>query len=115
MDRLTGNFVHNAYDYEGLVFTAYILFAFGLAVLAGQLLRRSIPAMLSALVPGWPSGSSSSSCSGRASWRRWLLQASGGRGLWRLRATQRPVAGRRAGPRPSPASGGRLAAWPAGA
>ncbi len=51
MDRLTGHFVHNAYDYEGLVFTAYILFAFGLAVLAGQLLRRTIPAMLSALVP----------------------------------------------------------------
>jgi len=51
MDRLTGHFVHNAYDYEGLVFTAYILFAFGLAVLAGQLLRRSIPALLAALVP----------------------------------------------------------------
>jgi ABC-type transport system involved in multi-copper enzyme maturation permease subunit len=51
MDRLTGHFIHNAYDYEGLVFTAYILFAFGLAVLAGQLLRRSIPAMLAALVP----------------------------------------------------------------
>jgi hypothetical protein len=51
MDRLTGHFVHNAYDYEGLVFTAYILLAFGLAVLAGQLLKRSIPAMLVALVP----------------------------------------------------------------
>jgi hypothetical protein len=50
MDRLTGHFIHNAYDYEGLVFTAYILFAFGLAVLFGQLLRRTIPAMLSALV-----------------------------------------------------------------
>ena len=35
MDRLTGHFVQNAYDYEGLVFTAYILFAFGLAVLFG--------------------------------------------------------------------------------
>jgi hypothetical protein len=51
MDRLTGHFVHNAYDYEGLVFTAYILFAFGLAVLFGQLLGRAIPAMLAALVP----------------------------------------------------------------
>ena len=51
MDRLTGHFVQNAYDYEGLVFTAYILFAFGLAVLAGLLLRRSIPALLAALVP----------------------------------------------------------------
>lgn len=51
MDRLTGHFVHNAFDYEGLVFTAYILFAFGLAVLFGRLLRRTIPAMLAALVP----------------------------------------------------------------
>jgi ABC-type transport system involved in multi-copper enzyme maturation permease subunit len=51
MDRLTGHFIHNAYDYEGLVLTAYILFGFGLAVLAGQLLRRSIPAMIAALVP----------------------------------------------------------------
>jgi hypothetical protein len=51
MDRLTGHFVHNAYDYEGLVLTAYILFAFGLAVLFGQLLGRTIPAMLAALVP----------------------------------------------------------------
>jgi hypothetical protein len=51
MDRLTGHFVQNAYDYEGLVFTAYILFAFGLAVLFGQLIGRTIPAMLSALVP----------------------------------------------------------------
>jgi ABC-type transport system involved in multi-copper enzyme maturation permease subunit len=51
MDQLTGHFIHNAYDYEGLVLTAYILFAFGLAVLAGQLLRRSIPALLAALVP----------------------------------------------------------------
>jgi ABC-type transport system involved in multi-copper enzyme maturation permease subunit len=51
MDQLTGHFVHNAYDYEGFVFTAYILFAFGLAVLAGALLRRSIPALLIALVP----------------------------------------------------------------
>ena len=48
---LTGHFVHNACDYEGLVLTAYILFAFGLAVLFGQLLRRTIPAMLSALIP----------------------------------------------------------------
>jgi len=51
MDRLIGHFLHNAYDYEGFVLTAYILFAFGLAVLAGQLLRRSIPAMIAAIVP----------------------------------------------------------------
>jgi ABC-type transport system involved in multi-copper enzyme maturation permease subunit len=51
MDRLVGHFIHNAYDYEGFVLTAYILCAFGLGVLAGQLLRRSIPAMIAALVP----------------------------------------------------------------
>jgi len=52
MDRLTGHFINNVYDFEGLVLTAYILFAFGLAVLAGLLLRRSIPAMVTALI-GW--------------------------------------------------------------
>jgi hypothetical protein len=51
MDRLIGHFQHNAYDYEGLVPTAYILCAFGFAVLAGLLIRRSIPAMIAAFVP----------------------------------------------------------------
>ena len=51
MDQLTGRFQHNAYDYEGLVLTAYILCAFGFAVLAGLLLRRSIPAMVAAFIP----------------------------------------------------------------
>jgi hypothetical protein len=51
MDRLTGHLIHNSYDYEGLVLTAYILCAFGFAVLAGLLLRRSIPAMVAAFVP----------------------------------------------------------------
>jgi ABC-type transport system involved in multi-copper enzyme maturation permease subunit len=51
MDRLTGHLIHNAYDYEGLVFTAYILCAFGFAVLAGLLIRRSIPAMVAAFIP----------------------------------------------------------------
>ena len=51
MDRLTGHLVHNAYDYEGLVLTAYILCAFGFAVLAGLLIRRSIPAMIAAFIP----------------------------------------------------------------
>ncbi len=37
MDRLTGHFLHNIYDFEGLVLTAYILCAFGFAVLAGLL------------------------------------------------------------------------------
>jgi ABC-type transport system involved in multi-copper enzyme maturation permease subunit len=51
MDRLTGHFEHNIYDFEGLVLTAYILCAFGFAVLAGLLLRRSIPAMVAAFIP----------------------------------------------------------------
>src|SRR6202042_3668273 len=45
MDQLTGRLQHNIFDYEGLVPTAYILSAFGFAVLAGLLIRRSIPAM----------------------------------------------------------------------
>jgi hypothetical protein len=51
MDRLTGHFEYNIYDFEGLVLTAYILCAFGFAVLAGLLLRRSIPAMVAAFIP----------------------------------------------------------------
>jgi hypothetical protein len=51
MDQLTGQLQHNAYDYEGLVLTGYILCAFGFAVLAGLLLRRSIPAMVAAFIP----------------------------------------------------------------
>jgi ABC-type transport system involved in multi-copper enzyme maturation permease subunit len=51
MDRLTGRLLHNIYDFEGLVPTAYILCAFGFAVLAGLLIRRSIPAMIAAFLP----------------------------------------------------------------
>ena len=51
MDRLTGHLQHNVYDFEGLVLTAYILCAFGFAVLAGLLIRRSIPAMIAAFIP----------------------------------------------------------------
>jgi ABC-type transport system involved in multi-copper enzyme maturation permease subunit len=51
MDQLTGHFQHNIYDFEGLVPTAYILCAFGFAVLAGLLIRRSIPAMIAAFLP----------------------------------------------------------------
>jgi len=51
MDQLTGRFQHNIYDFEGLVPTAYILCAFGFAVLAGLLIRRSIPAMIAAFIP----------------------------------------------------------------
>ena len=50
MDRLTGHFINNVYDFEGLALTSYILLAFGLAVLAGLLIRRSIPAMVAALI-----------------------------------------------------------------
>jgi hypothetical protein len=50
MDQLTGRLINNVYDFEGMVFTAYILCAYGLAVLAGLLMRRSIPAMITALV-----------------------------------------------------------------
>jgi hypothetical protein len=51
MDQLTGHLQHNIYDFEGLVPTAYILCAFGFAVLAGLLIRRSIPAMIAAFIP----------------------------------------------------------------
>src|ERR1700691_6586937 len=51
MDRLTGHLQHNIYDFEGLVPSAYILCAFGFAVLAGLLIRRSIPAMIAAFIP----------------------------------------------------------------
>jgi hypothetical protein len=51
MDRLTGRLEHNIFDFEGLVLTAYILCAFGFAVLAGLLIRRSIPAMVAAFIP----------------------------------------------------------------
>ena len=51
MDQLTGHLLHNIYDFQGLVLTAYILCAFGFAVLAGLLLRRSIPAMIAAFIP----------------------------------------------------------------
>jgi ABC-type transport system involved in multi-copper enzyme maturation permease subunit len=51
MDRLTGRMQHNIFDFEGLVPTAYILCAFGFAVLAGLLIRRSIPAMVAAFIP----------------------------------------------------------------
>jgi ABC-type transport system involved in multi-copper enzyme maturation permease subunit len=50
MDQLTGRLQHNIFDYEGLVPTAYILCAFGFAVLAGLLIRRSIPAMVAAFI-----------------------------------------------------------------
>jgi hypothetical protein len=51
MDRLTGSFSDSAaFDYEGLTLTAYLLCAFALALLAGLLLRRNLPAMVAAFV-----------------------------------------------------------------
>ena len=50
MDRLVGHLQNNSFDFEGLVLTAYILCAFGFAVLAGLLIRRSVPAMVAAFV-----------------------------------------------------------------
>ena len=51
MDRVVGHLYQNVYDYEGLVLTAYILCAFGFAVLAGLLMRHSVPAMIAAFIP----------------------------------------------------------------
>lgn len=51
MDRVVGHLQQNVFDYEGLVLTAWILCAFGFAVLAGLLIRRSIPAMIAAFIP----------------------------------------------------------------
>ena len=59
MDHLTGHFTYAAFDFEGLVLTTYLLCAFGFAVLAGLLLRRSIAAMVAAFT-GWPSSAVSS-------------------------------------------------------
>jgi hypothetical protein len=53
-----------AFDHEGLVRTAYILCAFGFAVLDGLLMGRSIPANR-AFIPWLAISSWSSSCSGR--------------------------------------------------
>ncbi len=70
MDRLTGHFINNAYDYEGLVLTAYILCAFGFAVLAGLLIRTASRRWSPRSSRGWPSGSWSSTCSAPTSRHR---------------------------------------------
>lgn len=51
MDQLTGRFSEAAFDFEGLSLTASLLCAFGFAVLAGLLTRRSIAAMVTAFLP----------------------------------------------------------------
>jgi hypothetical protein len=46
MDQVTGRFSPGAFDLEGLTLTGYTLFAFAAGVLAGQLLRRTVPAIV---------------------------------------------------------------------
>ncbi|GAB2851988.1 ABC transporter permease [Actinoallomurus bryophytorum] len=48
MDQVSGRFAPGAFDLEGLSLTGYTLFAFALGVLAGLLLRRTVPAIVSA-------------------------------------------------------------------
>ncbi|HXA63138.1 MAG TPA: ABC transporter permease subunit [Streptosporangiaceae bacterium] len=50
MDQVSGRFAPGAFDFEGLSLTGYTLFAFALGVLAGLLLRRTVPAIMAALV-----------------------------------------------------------------
>jgi len=45
LDQLEGSFQPNSFDFEGLVPTAYTLFAFALGTFMGVLLRRTVPAM----------------------------------------------------------------------
>jgi len=45
LDQLEGSFQPNSFDFEGLVPTAYTLFAFALGTFVGALLRRTVPAM----------------------------------------------------------------------
>ena len=49
-NQIYGRFVPQSFDFEGIVPLGYMLFAVALAVLAGTLLRRSIPAMVVTLV-----------------------------------------------------------------
>ncbi|MCP2335635.1 hypothetical protein [Actinomadura rupiterrae] len=48
VDEVTGRFAPGAFDLEGLSLTGYTLFAFAAAVLAGQLMRRTVPAIVAA-------------------------------------------------------------------
>jgi ABC-2 family transporter protein len=50
MDHVSGRFTPGAFDLEGLSLTGYTLFAFALGVLAGLLLRRTVPAIVAAFV-----------------------------------------------------------------
>lgn len=46
VDAVSGRFAPGAFDLEGLSLTGYTLFAFALGVVAGQLLRRTVPAIV---------------------------------------------------------------------
>jgi len=48
IDHVSGKFAPGAFDLEGLSLTGYTLFAFALGVLAGLLLRRTVPAVVTA-------------------------------------------------------------------
>jgi len=45
LDQLEGHFAPTVYDFEGLMPTAYTLFAFVLGTFVGVVLRRTVPAM----------------------------------------------------------------------
>ncbi len=48
VDQVSGRFSPGAFDLEGLTLTGYTLFAFAAGVLAGHLLRRTVPAIVAA-------------------------------------------------------------------
>ncbi|WP_131736217.1 ABC transporter permease subunit [Actinomadura roseirufa] len=48
VDQVSGRFAPGAFDLEGLSLTGYTLFAFAAGVLAGLLLRRTVPAIVTA-------------------------------------------------------------------
>jgi hypothetical protein len=48
VDQVSGRFSPGAFDLEGLTLTGYTLFAFAAGVLAGGLLRRTVPAIVAA-------------------------------------------------------------------
>lgn len=50
IDQVSGRFAPGAFDLEGLSLTGYTLFALALGVLAGLLLRRTVPAIVTAFV-----------------------------------------------------------------
>jgi hypothetical protein len=50
LDHLNGRLSASTYDAEGIVPVAYALFVFGVAVTLGALWRRTVPALLSAMV-----------------------------------------------------------------